>query len=300
MTNQVTGPSDGVPPGAVGAPVREPTASNSPPPGESRPVAPAGRARPRLLLTILAVVVAIVLVVALLITGVIPGLHSSSATNTPRSFHVTFTETGLPSGTSWSVKLGNVTGSANAAVIPFSAPNGTYSYTIAPAGSFTATRSVGTVVVAGADVNVSVSFSSPQPLGTDFSWGSPLNESGATPTGCASAALYCYVIEIAGAGGGVGTSNIQLSLRDAAGAAVPWTTDTISLTSPTVVSPVATYNTTTASWTLVAPFTGALSGGFTIAIQPSATTHAAGLLGDQLVAIGVNGFAGTVPSYTIG
>jgi len=134
------------------------------------------------------------------------------------------------------------------------------------------------------------------PLGTNFSWGQPFNASGTTPTGCASAALYCYSIEIAGAGGGVSTSNFQLALRNSFGATVGWTTDTISLISPSVATAVATYSTATSSWTLVGTFTGTIAGGFSIVIQPSAATHAAGLLGDQLVAIGLNGYSGTVPS----
>jgi hypothetical protein len=227
---------------------------------------------------------------------VIPGLYSSSPTSALRSYLVTFTETGLPAGTEWTVLLANTTESSTTTVIQFSVPNGTYFYTITHVGNYSPIRSGGTIVVDGAGDNVSVSFPPPQPLGTDFAWGEPVNATGIAITGCASITLYCYEIEIAGAGGGVGTSNIQLALRNTLGVTVAWTTDTISLFSPTLGTPVATYSTTNESWTLIAPFTGTISGGFTITIQPSAATHAAGLLGDQLVAIGINGFLGTVPS----
>jgi flagellin-like protein len=136
------------------------------------------------------------------------------------------------------------------------------------------------------------------PLGTNFSWGTPLNSTGVVSTGCSGAAtVYCYSIEIAGAGGGVGTSNFQLALRNSVGATVAWPgTPTISLISPSASAAVATYSTTTSAWTLVSPFTGGVSGGFSIVIQTSSVGANHGLLSDQLVAIGVNGYSGTVPS----
>ncbi|HYA71075.1 MAG TPA: archaellin/type IV pilin N-terminal domain-containing protein [Thermoplasmata archaeon] len=137
------------------------------------------------------------------------------------------------------------------------------------------------------------------PLGTNFSWGTPFNITGSTTTGCTSAtASYCYSIEIAGAGGGVGTSNFQLALRNTLGATIPWVTasDAVKLISPSVgTGPVASYNTNTSAWTNLGTFAGTIGGGFTIVIQV-APTHASGLFGFQLVAIGVNGYSGTVPS----
>jgi flagellin-like protein len=134
------------------------------------------------------------------------------------------------------------------------------------------------------------------PLGTNFSWGTPYNISGSTTTGCTSATAACYSIEIAGAGGGVGTSNFQLSLRSSLGATIAWAAaDTVSLISPSVATAVATYNVVTSAWTNVGTFSGTIGGGFTIVIQ-TANTHAAALFGAQLVAIGVNGYSGTVPS----
>ena len=136
------------------------------------------------------------------------------------------------------------------------------------------------------------------PLGTNFSWGTPYNITGSTTTGCTSAtAAYCYSIEIAGAGGGVGTSNFQLSLRNALGATIAWVTasDSVKLISPSVASPVSIYNTNTSAWTNQGTFSGTIGGGFTVVVQ-TPTTKAAGLFGVQIVAIGVNGYSGTVPS----
>jgi len=134
------------------------------------------------------------------------------------------------------------------------------------------------------------------PLGTAFSWGTPVNASGTKPTGCASATLYCYSIEIVGAGGGLRATSFLLYLSNIVGANIGWTTDTVSLVSPNPNVVVGTYNVTIAAWTFVGSFIGTIGPGYTIVIQPSATTHAAGLLGEELVAVGVNGYSGTVPS----
>jgi len=136
------------------------------------------------------------------------------------------------------------------------------------------------------------------PLGTNFSWGTPYNTTGVASTGCGGATTYyCYSIEIAGAGGGVSTSNFQLALRNSVGATVAWPTVTsIDLISPSVVAPVATYSTATNAWTLVAPFTGGIGGGFTIVVQTTTVGSGHGIFGEQMVAIGINGYSGTVPS----
>ena len=150
------------------------------------------------------------------------------------------------------------------------------------------------------------------PLGTNFSWGSPVNASGTSPTGCGAttAGNFCYSIEIAGSS--VSMSNFVLGLRNTAGATIAMpvstsagvsapTANQIALISPTSTTPVAWYSTSTSGWTpLGTPlFSGSISGGFTIVIfivhgAPVGQTN--GLLGDELVAVGTNGYSGTVPS----
>jgi flagellin-like protein len=151
------------------------------------------------------------------------------------------------------------------------------------------------------------------PLGTNFSWGTPVNVTGITTTGCgvvgtAPANGYCYSIEIAGAS--VTTSNVVLALRNVAGATIAWPVaatgvstasptpaSQISLISPTSAAPVAFYNTGTSGWTLSTGFTGAISGGFSIVIfLVGSSGHSGGLLGDEIVAIGASGYSGSVPS----
>ncbi len=72
---------------------------------------------------------------------------------------VTFTETGLPSGTSWSVTLDRASNSSSTTTITFSAPNGTYSYAVGSVSGYTASPSSDSVTVNGTPVHVAISFS---------------------------------------------------------------------------------------------------------------------------------------------
>ena len=159
------------------------------------------------------------------------------------------------------------------------------------------------------------------PLGTNFSWGVPINATGTTANGCgtsgAATHAFCYSIEVAGSS--VSTSNFVLALRNAAGATITLNaavTVSVDLISPTItasgcVAPgtaapgcVAYAGSTTGtlgSWTNIASVSGGVSGGFTIVIFTTGTATAGvngGLLGDQLVAIGASGYSGSVVSTT--
>ncbi|MEM4068093.1 MAG: thermopsin family protease, partial [Candidatus Micrarchaeaceae archaeon] len=76
------------------------------------------------------------------------------------TYWVTFTETGLPSGTAWYVNLTNgQTFSSTGSTISFSEPNGTYSYTIATSDHIYKPSSYsGSFTVNGASVSESVTF----------------------------------------------------------------------------------------------------------------------------------------------
>ncbi len=242
-----------------------------------------------------ALVVAAVLVAVLLFAG-IPGVSLNASSSGATNYAVTFEETGLPSGTLWQVNLNGSIQSSTSTEIVFSEPNGGYPFTATAQGYLG--PSPGFVIVDRGNQLVRLTFSSSKPLGEDLSWGVPYNITGTSPSGCgAPASSYCYAIGIAGVNEGVSTANIDLSLRNSEGATVPWSTgDTISLLTPTNASVVATYDPATSAWQLMPPFTGLLSSGDSIIIGTPATS--AGLYGDQLVAIGVNGFSGTVPSDT--
>ncbi len=73
-------------------------------------------------------------------------------------YAATFTETGLPQGTAWSVTLGNDTRSSTANVISFSKPNGTYPFTVASVSEYAASPSSGSLTVSGKAANASISF----------------------------------------------------------------------------------------------------------------------------------------------
>jgi thermopsin len=111
----------------------------------------------------------------------VPGYHASQLSGTvavvasnqtipvsftklpPGAYTLTFTESGLATGTSWSVTVGATTTPSTGSTIGFTETNGTYDYTIANVSGYTLNRASGTVQVAGADAHVSVGFSAIPP-----------------------------------------------------------------------------------------------------------------------------------------
>lgn len=80
---------------------------------------------------------------------------------TVAEYGVTFTESGLASGTSWSVTLNSVTERSTTSTIEFSEPNGAYSYSVGAVTGYTlAPPSSGVVTVANASQNITAVFSS--------------------------------------------------------------------------------------------------------------------------------------------
>ena len=79
---------------------------------------------------------------------------SEAVTFTPETYTVTFAETGLPSGTNWSVTVNGTTHSSVVSTITFSEPNGTYGYEIADVSGWhqTALPYIGTIAVHGSAV----------------------------------------------------------------------------------------------------------------------------------------------------
>ena len=74
------------------------------------------------------------------------------------AFGLTFTESGLPSGTSWSVTLNGTTESSLTSTISFTEPNGTYSFTVGSSPGYAASPSSGTITVSGAAVSEGITF----------------------------------------------------------------------------------------------------------------------------------------------
>lgn len=80
-------------------------------------------------------------------------------TPTVPPYAVTFTELGLPAGTSWTVSLASTPMTSALTSISFSEPNGTYPYTATPIAGYVGANLSGNVDVNGFPVNVVVTFS---------------------------------------------------------------------------------------------------------------------------------------------
>ncbi|MCL5962934.1 MAG: hypothetical protein M1411_00980, partial [Candidatus Thermoplasmatota archaeon] len=76
------------------------------------------------------------------------------------TYSVTFTETGLPSGTIWYVNItGGASYSSTTSTITFNEPNGTYSYTVATGNKeYAPGLAAGSLTVNGAPVSESITF----------------------------------------------------------------------------------------------------------------------------------------------
>jgi YVTN family beta-propeller protein len=90
------------------------------------------------------------------------GSAALSVLNPGASFPVTFSQTGLPSGTSWSVALDNATLSSTGGSIVFNELNGTYGFTVPSVTGFLDSTTSGSITVAGASVARTISFT-PEP-----------------------------------------------------------------------------------------------------------------------------------------
>jgi hypothetical protein len=83
----------------------------------------------------------------------------------PRSsdFPVKFTESGLPSGTNWSVTLNGVTNASTTGAVEFTAPDGSYSFLVGSVSAYSATPPSGIVTVSDGGASQSVTFTATAP-----------------------------------------------------------------------------------------------------------------------------------------
>jgi hypothetical protein len=81
---------------------------------------------------------------------------------TPSTFGVTFTESGLPSGTLWSVTVDGVTNLSAAPTLGFEVPPGAYRYVVGAVAHFAAGSASGVGNAPNVSVNRSIGFM-PQP-----------------------------------------------------------------------------------------------------------------------------------------
>ena len=79
--------------------------------------------------------------------------------NASYQYYVNFTESGLPSGYSWSVTFNNNQLSSSTNTISFKVPNGQYSYSVSVPSGYIATPSSGTVIVNNSNQNINIVIS---------------------------------------------------------------------------------------------------------------------------------------------
>lgn len=94
----------------------------------------------------------------LYVTNAISSTVSDIGTALVPPIPVTFTESGLPSGTSWSVTFAGNTEAGTGTSISFNESNGTYPYTIGTLPGYNATPASGSVTVQGFPQTVAVTF----------------------------------------------------------------------------------------------------------------------------------------------
>jgi hypothetical protein len=157
--------------------------------------------------------------------ALIGGLFYLSLGTARTEYTATFSETGLPAGSTWSVNLNGtnetsvVTGGAGS--INFSEPDGLYPYTIATNASYSPVPSQGLLLVKAQSVRLNVTFYfHGNPIGASFGVGSPILETCPTGStfvaqGCTSGDYaYTVVIEFSA----VYFDNVRLAVVTSAGA----------------------------------------------------------------------------------
>lgn len=92
------------------------------------------------------------------------------------AFDVEFSESHLPTGTSWSVALAGVTRISSTSSLSFAEANGTYPFTVGPMGGYTSSPDRGNVTVSGLDVTVAVTFTANVTIGGTDDWPTYLGE----------------------------------------------------------------------------------------------------------------------------
>jgi YVTN family beta-propeller protein len=125
-----------------------------------------------------------------------------SIIGTSSVYPVTFTESGLPASTPWSVQFAGVTNASSAVTLGFREPNGSFGFTVGGVPGYTANVTSGTVTIDGAPRSVLVGFTlnatGPSSYPVSF------NETG-LPTG------HWWNVTLAGSTRGGPTSSIQFT-----------------------------------------------------------------------------------------
>ncbi|MGA8302374.1 MAG: alkaline phosphatase family protein [Thermoplasmata archaeon] len=243
--------------------------------------------------------------------GTLPGGNDSWTLNPPMtglfsfpptSYSVTFTESGLPSGTNWSATLNGVVENSTTSTISFTEPNGTYAYTAGAVTGYSPSPASGSVSVSGLPVGVSISYS-PEgvetyavtlketglPSGT--SWSAKL--AGVTEGSTTSTIVftepngtYAYTATVPGSGTASGSLTVagakltltipfeKVTIKESGLASgTSWSTLTNGVSSPSTTSTIVFYLTAgTYSFTATVTGSGSITGTFTVSTKALTVT----------------------------
>ncbi|HTW40344.1 MAG TPA: hypothetical protein VMF04_05775, partial [Thermoplasmata archaeon] len=97
-----------------------------------------------------------------LVVSAAPGFAILVFTPTVSTYTVTFSQSGLPSGDSWTVYAGALNSTVTSGSVSFTLPNGTYTYAVAVPTGYTATPSGGSFSVNGGAAGVSLKVAANQ------------------------------------------------------------------------------------------------------------------------------------------
>lgn len=95
---------------------------------------------------------------AVVVTNDFDSTASILSSPTPTASVVRFTESGLPTGTSWTVDLNGMTGNSTGTSVDFREPNGSLPFTVPSVLGYSPTPSAGTANITGAPVEIAIEF----------------------------------------------------------------------------------------------------------------------------------------------
>jgi len=127
-------------------------------------------------------------------TVTVAGAYLISVTFTPVTYAVTFSESGLASGTSWTVTVGGEAYSTSGTSIVLQLANGSYAYTFGAVSGYTLGSPSGTVKVAGSATGASVSYGST--TSTSYVPNSTFNADWAIALGLAAVAVVLALVSL--------------------------------------------------------------------------------------------------------
>lgn len=93
------------------------------------------------------------------VSGSSQSVSVAFTTKSPVEYTVTFSESGLPSGTSWSVTLNGTAHSSTSANITLSLANGSYAFTVGNVSGYNSSPSSGNLTVSGSALTKTITFS---------------------------------------------------------------------------------------------------------------------------------------------